>query len=299
MRFPQHAEKHRRTSGAAFTLIELLVVIAIIAILSAILFPVFAQAREKSRAVACLSNVRQIGIGLSQYVQDFDETFPMGQYYLDRDDPIDQITWAAAIFPYTKQGRKDWRGHATAQGGIFNCPSAPADFQNCHYGYSFDLMPDGSSCPWRPLDANGEPTMDDVATLAEIDIPAEKIGLLEKGMNDGNGSYLTFTASEWDWVDWINYDRTNNTYDASLDGMPIALAKGDCDFIADASTDAKWDNFGQCSMLPRFRHNGNTSVMFLDGHAKAMPRGSIKWYKNIFLPTGAAKQFVREGWYPY
>ena len=63
-----------RKSG--FTLIELLVVIAIIAILAAILFPVFAQAREKARAISCLSNTKQLGLGLIMYVQDYDETMP-------------------------------------------------------------------------------------------------------------------------------------------------------------------------------------------------------------------------------
>jgi prepilin-type N-terminal cleavage/methylation domain-containing protein len=60
----------------AFTLIELLVVIAIIAILAAILFPVFAQAREQARKATCLSNMKQIGLGMQMYVQDYDETFP-------------------------------------------------------------------------------------------------------------------------------------------------------------------------------------------------------------------------------
>ncbi|BDI30973.1 hypothetical protein CCAX7_30240 [Capsulimonas corticalis] len=66
----------RKHGISGFTLIELLVVIAIIAILAAILFPVFAQAREKARQIACLSNLRQIGIGLNMYVQDNDERYP-------------------------------------------------------------------------------------------------------------------------------------------------------------------------------------------------------------------------------
>jgi prepilin-type N-terminal cleavage/methylation domain-containing protein len=65
-----------RKADRAFTLIELLVVIAIIAILAAILFPVFAQAREKGRQAVCISNMKQFTLGMMMYVQDYDERFP-------------------------------------------------------------------------------------------------------------------------------------------------------------------------------------------------------------------------------
>src|SRR5687768_1565205 len=72
--FSDYRRKQRLAAG--FTLIELLVVIAIIALLAAILFPVFARARENARKTSCLSNMKQIGLGISQYTQDFDETVP-------------------------------------------------------------------------------------------------------------------------------------------------------------------------------------------------------------------------------
>src|ERR671937_3260098 len=94
---------------SAFTLIELLVVIAIIAILAAILFPVFAQAREKARASTCLSNSRQMGIGLTMYAQDYDETYPWAAGL----NPDTTPCWAGLIYPYVKNL------------SVFQCPSQP------------------------------------------------------------------------------------------------------------------------------------------------------------------------------
>ena len=96
----------RKTRRTGFTLIELLVVIAIIAILAAILFPVFAQAREKARAISCLSNLKQIGLACMQYVQDYDET-----YMYRSQAPLGH--WGYAAYPYIKNF------------GVFTCPSNP------------------------------------------------------------------------------------------------------------------------------------------------------------------------------
>jgi prepilin-type N-terminal cleavage/methylation domain-containing protein/prepilin-type processing-associated H-X9-DG protein len=97
-----------RKSSKGFTLIELLVVIAIIAILAAILFPVFAQAREKARAISCLSNEKQIGTAILMYVQDYDEQFPVGSKLSFPNGPANfnplmyGVGWAGQIYPYTK-----------------------------------------------------------------------------------------------------------------------------------------------------------------------------------------------------
>ena len=94
----------------AFTLIELLVVIAIIAILAAILFPVFARARENARRTSCVSNGKQMGIATMMYVQDYDETYPRNQQ--TRDGSTDTYWyWSELLQPYVKNRQ------------IFNCPS--------------------------------------------------------------------------------------------------------------------------------------------------------------------------------
>ena len=112
------------TKRSAFTLIELLVVIAIIAILAAILFPVFAKAREKARQTSCLSNMKQLGLGLMQYTQDADEMVPA-----DPDNwgtPMG-IGWAQAIYPYVKST------------GVYKCPDDSTAGKAVSYAFNAAL----------------------------------------------------------------------------------------------------------------------------------------------------------------
>ncbi len=94
-----YSARFSRKHAGGFTLIELLVVIAIIAILAAILFPVFAQAREKARSISCLSNTKEVGLAVLQYVQDYDESMPSGVYYSVY---LPGLAWAGQTYPYMK-----------------------------------------------------------------------------------------------------------------------------------------------------------------------------------------------------
>jgi prepilin-type N-terminal cleavage/methylation domain-containing protein/prepilin-type processing-associated H-X9-DG protein len=143
-------KKHNVGKRTGFTLIELLVVIAIIAILAAILFPVFARARENARRASCQSNLKQIGLGILQYVQDYDERMPAssvsGSPTLETGQPASLQggnyihLWQHMIHPYIKSVQ------------LFNCPSYSAftytgTYTGSHpYGYNY-AVPEAGTCP--------------------------------------------------------------------------------------------------------------------------------------------------------
>jgi prepilin-type N-terminal cleavage/methylation domain-containing protein/prepilin-type processing-associated H-X9-DG protein len=114
-----------RTPSSAFTLIELLVVIAIIATLAAILFPIFAQARDKARQSACQSNLKQISLGFLQYAQDYDETFP--KTFGNKPDPAkpEEASYDVQIKPY--MGVAVRRAGSGNDPTVFKCPSDVTD----------------------------------------------------------------------------------------------------------------------------------------------------------------------------
>ncbi|MCS7300809.1 MAG: DUF1559 domain-containing protein [Fimbriimonadales bacterium] len=178
-----------------FTLIELLVVIAIIAILAAILFPVFAQAREKARQTQCMNNLKQMATGALSYIQDYDEKFPMAVYA-----PVPRpsggncaFTLFDAIFPYIKNL------------DITKCPSEPnalylnAGFQavlnmpTCNlpetisYMYNYDLLPPGRT----PIDQNPPAVSRGTVSLAEVEFVADTTINFEADLAlGGSGSVL-------------------------------------------------------------------------------------------------------------
>ena len=158
-----------------FTLIELLVVIAIIAILAAILFPVFARAREKSRQTACLSNVKQIMLGVLMYAQDYDEVLPPADswYALDNRLPgLDITYWHEGVQPYVA----NWQ--------VFVCPSQKAGNPEANLpGYGWNYQEFG----YRNTTSHAFSTYPRTA-LGEVERPAESIVLGDSEDTAARGS---------------------------------------------------------------------------------------------------------------
>lgn len=186
-------------SRRGFTLIELLVVIAIIAILAAILFPVFAQAREAARKTSCLNNVKQIATGYSMYVQDYDETFP--PHVTERTAPSGTPDTAAGRAPFTYRMKLD---PYVKNQQIFKCPSAPAwpvpqvgAWYNTDYGNNHNEanLPTATQQAW--FQANPDFGFNETTTLASIAKPAEFILVGDAGRSDGTASRGGMYPQPW------------------------------------------------------------------------------------------------------
>lgn len=230
----------RRRRSAAFTLIELLVVIAIIAILAAILFPVFAQAREKARQTACLSNTKQIGTALMMYAQDYDEILPISTYapWCGRSvNDFRSPKWMDMLYPYIKNTAAftcpSFEGDAARHEQYVYQPSTCTGARATQYGtYSLN----GAYPAMRTVSANGPAGK----ALAQIAQPADTIFVTEGGAWGVNRNAV---------VGWTANPRVTQN-------PPQLRAR-----IGGAD-----------SIVSRLVHAGGVNNVFCDGHAK--------WFKG-------------------
>jgi prepilin-type N-terminal cleavage/methylation domain-containing protein len=182
-----------RTRSAGFTLIELLVVIAIIAILAAILFPVFAQARERARSTQCISNLRQSATAVLLYAQDYDDTFPMNLYLQFSASGPCVFSFYQALVPYQKNGEimlcpSD--GKRVSPALAFQIaglpPICPPVLPEFSYTHNYGLIDFG-------LDNNLFPnTGRAVKTLARVEYPVETVMIYDGTLALPGGPFAQF-----------------------------------------------------------------------------------------------------------
>ena len=255
---------------SAFTLIELLVVIAIIAILAAILFPVFAQAKAAAKKTASLSNFKQVNLGCIMYSTDYDDRFVLRMQLDDTGAALfprqswAPTTWRELAGPYIKNGTSSYNWVTTnlsfgdySDKGVWESPIRPGVYgiMDAHSYLTTGKVSymDPASKPMSPL------------TYTSLPRPAETIFLVEKGVNPDWGS----PGGDFE-VNWWAYQSADFSWPPKLKGDPN-VEEGDSNV---------WPLYSNM----RYRHAGRaTTVAWVDGHASTLIKGRMNWCRNLHV----------------
>ncbi len=258
---------HRR----AFTLIELLCVVAIISILAAILFPVFAQAREKARQATCLSNDRQLGLALLQYVSDYDDQFPAGLGQVRGERMWAGEGWAGQCFPYYKTP------------DIFRCLSdaqGASDEPNyvVSYAYNVNLV----AVPGEEDDENGPPPPG--VMLSALNSPARSVLLFEVSGVLANLSSLREGADRGG-IPGRNYSACGNGLDDRLYAQRDWSTRTENQYATGylggrLPPDLSVTQFAS----PKGRHSDGSNFLLSDGHARWLLGANVSSGLNAAAP---------------
>lgn len=253
---------YRFCKPKGFTLIELLVVIAIIAILAAILFPVFQKVRENARRTACVSNLKQLALAETQYTQDYDEIFT-GAWRPYSDTDGNRVHWPEMLYPFVKST------------GVFQCPDITP------YRYTND---GAGNCKYNPIGCGGitasgsGPGITTYAYNAIIDNrdgdPSNNIGVGHIGQDRAQDSLALFTSPSETLMLTEGNNRTfNSTNPAGIAGEDNVWTTRSTDIVGTFYTGANkstWSGVLNLPYTPGKVHNGGdgSNALFYDGHVK-------------------------------
>ncbi|HEY3329883.1 MAG TPA: DUF1559 domain-containing protein [Capsulimonadaceae bacterium] len=246
----------RRNQRKAFTLIELLVVIAIIAILAAILFPVFATAREKARQTSCASNLKQLGLAFVQYEQDFDEWNPKGR---DGTGGFFADGWAYCLYPYVK---------STA---VFTCPDDTTDSKTngSTKGESIVSYATNTQCQANPI-TKYTATSKTIQLIEVSGVQAAITGLNSGCWNPSWGKAWDYSCATFQLSPGTEGNQVYTARQNSSDGSTFATG-----YMGGRGA---WNNpYGQFPSQDG-RHSGGANYLYVDGH--------VKWLTGNLVSNG-------------